>query len=687
MNHSGFEQSGTRSFSTLSQLSMENQRSSLEEIQKEIAKLEIALGRVSLVKNELNKNASEVKTQIHSNISSHLEALRCREVWLLDQVDHVTSVKEEVLHRQQAQLNQSLGVLQSCLPYSEVADANDDSSESLGMRMNMLDIKPDETPFLSFRGDAAKLRDTIVNYGRVDSTGMTVPTSFQDPGKPSASLPPHFEDYEDEDHHVLYKTVEEIKRTRTSDASVLVNIPKLSPSPDLWLAKPTEKNTAVPSVPVFSFPPFSSKTVDWISIEQPTSPVCKHTTSPLTTDRLALYNSEDKREANMGPPAKKSRESLALPLVSSNASIQNWLHQIKQNPDVEDEEDFEIVDTHSLVGFDAVDSLENILSSQQTMDVAPLFDSPTFRKIARASLKTWLKETKPEMEPYFDGNQTLFSGFFKDFYKNPERWLICPQQTSMADKVPAYKCGSARVTRDVDMSRYRGSIKDELHRWLKSHQIQAPEVMEVCRDEQSVFEDNPDNIQNWLFPRKGIEVMGVGNMQYRKRSSNWLVESTEPPSPTTRFACPLIEQFNSSHKNTNWLQVDYEPSNQSIEMPRTDLYTHCGDLTEKSHWLMLASVNPEPTTIVDLCPSWDKIKRIHNQMSDDCWLSGSEKQTKMIVVDDEKASNFQPEGDGKWLMSGDINPDYESHTFGPFSHDTEDIGQWLLTKKFMVETV
>lgn len=90
--------------------------------------------------------------------------------------------------------------------------------------MNMLDIKPDETPFLSFRGDAAKLRDTIVNYGRVDSTGMTIPTSFQDPGQPAASLPPNFEDYEDEDHHVLYKTVEEIRRTRNSDTSVRIGL-------------------------------------------------------------------------------------------------------------------------------------------------------------------------------------------------------------------------------------------------------------------------------------------------------------------------------------------------------------------------------------------------------------------------------------------------------------------------------
>lgn len=256
------------------------------------------------------------------------------------------------------------------------------------------------------------------------------------------------------------------------------------------------------------------------------------------------------------------------------------------------------------------------------------------------------------------------------------------------DKLTTNKNEASRV----DMSRYRGAIKDELHRWLKSHKIQAAEAMEVYQDEPSVFESKSDNIQNWLLPRKGWQVGGLGSMQFRKRASTWLTDSTETPCPTTKLDCPLIEQFNSCHKNTNWLKVDYEPSTQTIGMPHTDLYTHCGDLTEKSHWLMHTTISPEPTTIVDLCPSWEKIKRIHKQLSDDCWLVGSNQQTKILVVDDnddddEKASMSQEEGNDKWLLSGAVTLESENKTFGPFSYITEDIGDWLLNKKFMVESV
>ena len=56
---------------------------------------------------------AQVKSQIQTNISRHLEALRNREVWLLNQVDLLQSAKEEVLHQQQAKLNKQLGLIQS----------------------------------------------------------------------------------------------------------------------------------------------------------------------------------------------------------------------------------------------------------------------------------------------------------------------------------------------------------------------------------------------------------------------------------------------------------------------------------------------------------------------------------------------------------------------------------------------
>jgi len=46
-----------------------------------------------------------VKSQLHSCISRHLEILRSREVWLLEQIDLVEQLKAETLHQQLQQLH------------------------------------------------------------------------------------------------------------------------------------------------------------------------------------------------------------------------------------------------------------------------------------------------------------------------------------------------------------------------------------------------------------------------------------------------------------------------------------------------------------------------------------------------------------------------------------------------------
>ena len=74
-------------------------------------------------------------------------------------------------------------------------------------RLNKVELSPEETPYISFRADHLGLREAILSYGRVDANGLPLATAFEDPSKPSASLPRHLEEYEDWDHHVFYKTV------------------------------------------------------------------------------------------------------------------------------------------------------------------------------------------------------------------------------------------------------------------------------------------------------------------------------------------------------------------------------------------------------------------------------------------------------------------------------------------------
>ncbi|XP_048448995.1 nuclear receptor coactivator 4-like [Rhincodon typus] len=66
--------------------------------------LEMAVSSIIKAEQEIKANSKEVKFQIHSCISRHLECLRSREVYLLEQIDLVEQLKEEALQQQIQQL-------------------------------------------------------------------------------------------------------------------------------------------------------------------------------------------------------------------------------------------------------------------------------------------------------------------------------------------------------------------------------------------------------------------------------------------------------------------------------------------------------------------------------------------------------------------------------------------------------
>ena len=76
---------------------------------------------------------------------------------------------------------------------------------------------PEESPYIKFHADPSHLHNSIREFGQVDADSASTP-SLHKPLSPldafppshvgAASLPNAFEDYEDEDHHVLYKTLQ-----------------------------------------------------------------------------------------------------------------------------------------------------------------------------------------------------------------------------------------------------------------------------------------------------------------------------------------------------------------------------------------------------------------------------------------------------------------------------------------------
>ncbi|ETE69017.1 Nuclear receptor coactivator 4 [Ophiophagus hannah] len=131
--------------------------------------LEVAFAEIVKAEQQVKDNWKEVKAQVHSCISRHLECLRSREVWLLEQVDLVQQLKEEALQQQAQQLCWLLGQFSSLIRQLEQPQSGDLTNqmsacfESLGS----LTLQPEETSILNFEADVAFLRQAITSFGSI----------------------------------------------------------------------------------------------------------------------------------------------------------------------------------------------------------------------------------------------------------------------------------------------------------------------------------------------------------------------------------------------------------------------------------------------------------------------------------------------------------------------------------------
>ncbi|XP_061490990.1 nuclear receptor coactivator 4 isoform X1 [Rhineura floridana] len=131
--------------------------------------LETAIAGVVKVEQQVKDNWREVKAQIHSCISRHLECLRSREVWLLEQVDLIQQLKEEALQQQAQQLFWLLGQF-SCLIHQLEKPHSNDLANQISVcleRLGNLTVQPEETSVLNFEADMPFLRQAITSFGSI----------------------------------------------------------------------------------------------------------------------------------------------------------------------------------------------------------------------------------------------------------------------------------------------------------------------------------------------------------------------------------------------------------------------------------------------------------------------------------------------------------------------------------------
>ncbi|XP_076075283.1 uncharacterized protein LOC143046148 [Mytilus galloprovincialis] len=543
-----------------------------------IMKMEQALTEVNQIKQQLQRNAAEVKSEIHSSISRQLEALRNREVWLLNQVELIQNMKDEVLHIQQARLNKMLGVAQSCL------------TESLGNKFDSTDLKPDENPWISFKYDAAKLRESITSYGRVESSNRPPNTVFVKPGHPARSLPPHFEDYDDADHHVLYKTVEGATKSSKSNV-VTFTLPILSSSLKDWLAysNPAPSNTS--DKQTISFPAMSSSNKEWL-------------TGSTTADSISPLSSE-------------STGSWQMTRDDPDVNIQMWLKDIKQNPVIEDEDDFEVISKKEFMGADRF----------QRKVAVPISNSAP--ELKYMDQETWLK---PESQTQTGAPKSIKLPSHLE-NSGTETWL-CKKWKRNAKSSCEERCGK---TGPLEIENICDYLNDKV--WIKSTSCSDNRQMEVCKANEPC--QGPDHCV------ATSHCFYTNNAFPSTDTSQWLLNGGKNIAPTTPVNTCMFQQFrtpSNDEQSNMWLK-----SGNKQQSNLEDWKARPIELEEKV-WIKKDSSNvlPESTTPFTTSPSWDKVMTFHSQLGNDQWLfQESRKQEynpwilKNSSTDEEMCDNDQ----------------------------------------------
>ncbi|XP_030603324.1 nuclear receptor coactivator 4 isoform X1 [Archocentrus centrarchus] len=151
-------------------LSEEMAASGLKQCQQAQDQLEEAIGAVMKAEQQLRENSREVRLELQSCVSRQQEALRCREVWLLSQIELLEQVKTETLQQQLHQLYRLRGQFDVIAHQLQNSNSSNDLNNQLTScmeKLSSLSLTPEETPEMSFHADTRSLRQAITSFGSV----------------------------------------------------------------------------------------------------------------------------------------------------------------------------------------------------------------------------------------------------------------------------------------------------------------------------------------------------------------------------------------------------------------------------------------------------------------------------------------------------------------------------------------
>ena len=260
--------------------SEEGHQNLLAEVRGKIELLSTAVEEITEVKKSLKITGADVKMQIRDSISRHLETLRNRETWLLNQTEVIQHIKEDVLRQQQATLNQALGSLKSTFALLEESSENCNAidMESLNGKIkenlvfvDELNLQPEETSFITFKSNNFQTQEAVKQFGRVNCDShldQQVMLSFQGLSLASSKIKTSCKDEQklcnttaNIGPWLLNKSSGEAKNVLPTVAWPLSNL-----STKDWLQQSTQPSTTGDSrKPLVSIPEIPSSPENWLA--------------------------------------------------------------------------------------------------------------------------------------------------------------------------------------------------------------------------------------------------------------------------------------------------------------------------------------------------------------------------------------------------------------------------------------
>jgi len=513
---------------------------SLELAKERICQLEDAIRRLDSVQIHLTKNASEICKEIQGSINFGIDCLQNRKLHLLKEVDNVRLTKEESLQQQQARLKQAVNILLTAVTLVTENPASEKHLADTLDRLTQLELSPEETPYISFRVDHLQTREHLLSYGRVDANGLPLANAFEDPDKPSASLPRHLEEYDDCDHHVFYKTLQEIKKPDIS-TSIKVNIPRLS-----------------------------QRTEDWLLKNESIKSHVKRLNNPIRPSTLKAQNATN---GSTSPLSGSQYED-----SGNSCSLNNWLSQIKHHSDLEEEHNFEIVD-NTYKGKASSPDLQKWLKPVGA-SISP-YSTNIFGHINKDS-KNWLMNVYSQLASV-ESNvvKEEKNDMFEHISREPSSWL---------------RSRASRHSSLSDGQDFFGHISKDRTQWLSSGGLNLKRKFEESANKK---EDGTPPVKNkWLRDPNHIPDLTsamtssltsaltssmTSSMSLESASCQpvnpWLKSTASNPSsgssPNKSASCPLLQSQsvmsindkNSPTDDLDWLSKDL--SNTSITPTNT----------------------------------------------------------------------------------------------------------------------